>query len=316
MSKLFKLKEWLTIEEAARHLSTVLGEDVALADIYRLALDGHLVLSMSFPNHAYGNLGEIVGINKAKRFKPSEGLIAELYKENPEDAPKEMIAADYIGDGQFINWNEAVTSIDGVWDLAMLASERIDVEHVYQHLTGGPEIELTNLNGTFLRKGEAFCRLVESWDDNEYQKGSLAAKRQLEELIEQGEIPEENIKAMWDKFKADRKEYLAKRDSRPRHDDYYPAGCLPRDGVYVVRTAAIVDFLSQINETPKQEKPLSAKERNSMLTVIAALCDEAKFDYRQRGIAGALAASTEKLGKPLSDDTIRGIIKQVKDLLQ
>ena len=33
MSKLFKLKEWLTLEEAANHISNVLGEPVTLADI-------------------------------------------------------------------------------------------------------------------------------------------------------------------------------------------------------------------------------------------------------------------------------------------
>lgn len=315
MSKLFKLKEWLTIEEAAKHLSTVLGEDVAIADIYRLALDGHLVLSMSFPNHTYGNLGQVVGIEQAKRFNPPAGLFAEIHKINPEDEPEEIVVADYIGNEQFINWNEAVNLISGVWDLPMVASEKIDVEFVYHQITGGPYIELVGIDGAFVKRGDVYCRLVESWDDNEYQKGSLAAKRQLEKLVANGEIPEENIEPMWEKFRADRKEYLAERDSYPRHKDYYPAGGLPKDGVYVVRTAAIVDFLTAINETPANEKPLSTKERNSLLTLIAALCREAKYDLNQRGIAPSLAKATEELGKPLSDDTIRGILKQVKNNL-
>lgn len=315
MSKLFKLKEWLTVEEAAKHLSTVLGEDVTIADIYRLALDGHLVLSMSFPNHAYGNLGKVVGFENTKRFTPPADLYEAMHKVNPGRVPDEIIVSDYIGNEQFINWREEVTSIDGVWDLAMLASERIDVEFLYHQFIGGPTIELTNINGTFLRKGDIFCRLVESWDDNEYQKGSMAVKRQLEELVAKREIPEENIKPMWEKYKADRKEYLAERDSRPRHKDFYPAGGLPQDGVYVVRTAAIVDFLTAINETPANEKPLSTKERNSLLALVAALCKEAKYDLNQRGIASSLAKATEELGKPLSDDTIRGILKQVKNNL-
>ena len=44
MSKLFKLSEWLTLDDAAKHLSTALGEPVKVADVYRLALDGHLTL--------------------------------------------------------------------------------------------------------------------------------------------------------------------------------------------------------------------------------------------------------------------------------
>lgn len=314
MSKLFKLKEWLTVEEAAKHLSTVLGENVSIADVFRLGLDGHLTLSMYLPNHAHGNLGEVVGIDRANRFRPPVSLIQALNREDDEE-PEEIVVASYIGDGQFINWSEEVSTIDGVWDLAMLASERIDVEHVYQQLTGGPSLELTNINGTIVRKGNVYCRLVESWDDNEFQLGTLAFKRQLEEQIADGEISEENQKIMWEKFNADRRKYLAKRDVRPRHMDYFPAGGLPKDGVYVIRTAAIVEFLNRINESSTNEKQLSTKERNSLLTLIAALCKEAKYDLDRRGIAGSLAKATEELGKPLSDDTIRGILKQVKNNL-
>ncbi len=315
MSKLFKLKEWLTIDEAAKHLSTVLGEEVAIADIYRLALDGHLVLSMSFPNKTCGNLGEAVGVENVKRFELPDELLDFVNKGGINRLPREIVTSDYIGNGQFINWDEKVTIIEGVWDLVMRASEKIDVEFIYHQHIGGPYIDLVGLDGAFVKQGNVYCRLVESWDDNEYQKGSLAVKKQLENWIANNEIPKENIKPMWEKFEADRKEYLKDRDSRPRYNDYYPAGGLPKDGVYVVRTAAIVDFLNRINEAPKQEKLLSTKERNSMLTLIAALCREADFNLEQRGIAGALAASTETLGKPLTDDTIRGILKQVKDLL-
>jgi hypothetical protein len=73
--------------------------------------------------------------------------------------------------------------------------------------------------------------------------------------------------------------------------------------------------LNRINEAPSAEKPLSSKERNSLLTLIAALCKQAGFDIDRRGIAISLAKATEQLGKPLTDDTIRGIIKQVKNIL-
>lgn len=315
MSKLFKLKEWLTVEEAAKHLSTVLGEEVAIADIYRLALDEHLVLSMNFPNKTYGNLGEAVGVENVKRFELPDEFLEFVNKGGLDKLSKEIVTSDYIGDGQFINWDEKVTIIDGVWDLVMRASEKIDVEFVYHQHIGGPYVDLVGLDGAFVKQGDVYCRLVESYDDNEYQKGSLATKKQLEKWIANNEVPEENIKPMWEKFDADRREYLAERDSRPRHMDYFPAGGLPKDGVYVVRTAAIVDFLNRINETPANEKQLSTKERNSLLMLIAALCKEAKYDLNKRGIAASLAKATEELGKPLSDDTIRGILKQVKNTL-
>lgn len=47
---LFNLKEWLTIPDAARHLSTIFDESLTEADILRLGLDGHLKLSVYFVN--------------------------------------------------------------------------------------------------------------------------------------------------------------------------------------------------------------------------------------------------------------------------
>jgi hypothetical protein len=314
MSKLFKLKEWLTIEEAAKHLTTMLGEEVSIADIFRLALDKHLILSMNFPNGTYGNFGKVVSLENTKRFKPPAGLLEAMRKNNSESGSEEIIISDYIGDEQFINWEEKVVAIDGVWDLAMLASEIIDVEYDYHKLIGGPKIDLVGLNGAFVNQGEVFCRLVESFDDNENQSGSKAARKQIESFLSLNEVSAETKNEIWERYENERKKYLLDKKSAPFEKDFFPAGGLPRDGVYVVRTAVIVDFLDRLNETPKTDKPISTKERNSMLTLIAALCEEANFDYKQRGIASALAASTEKLGKPLTDDTIRNILKQVKEL--
>lgn len=52
LSKLSNFKEWLTLEQTANRISKELGEDVTLADLYQLSLDGHLKLSADFVNHA------------------------------------------------------------------------------------------------------------------------------------------------------------------------------------------------------------------------------------------------------------------------
>jgi hypothetical protein len=65
LGKLFNLKEWLTVADAARHLSIVFGEDVTEADVLRLALDGHLRLSVNFVNHARARCGKVVGYEGA-----------------------------------------------------------------------------------------------------------------------------------------------------------------------------------------------------------------------------------------------------------
>ncbi|MBU2648362.1 hypothetical protein KKI24_26890 [bacterium] len=60
MSKLFKLKKWLTLEEAAVHISNVLDEAVTIADLLRFALDGYLTLSVDFVNHTQARKGKWV----------------------------------------------------------------------------------------------------------------------------------------------------------------------------------------------------------------------------------------------------------------
>jgi hypothetical protein len=64
-SKLFKLKEWLTLPDAAKHLTGVCGEEVTEADILRLALDGHLKLSVNFINSAHALPAQVVKLGTA-----------------------------------------------------------------------------------------------------------------------------------------------------------------------------------------------------------------------------------------------------------
>ena len=66
MSKLLKLKEWLTTDEAAKRLSISAGEEVTEADILRLALDGHLTLSVYLVNHAKALTGRFVPFSETK----------------------------------------------------------------------------------------------------------------------------------------------------------------------------------------------------------------------------------------------------------
>jgi hypothetical protein len=66
----------------------------------------------------------------------------------------------------------------------------------------------------------------------------------------------------------------------------------------------------------KAEATLSARERNSLLTIIAALCDYSDMDIRARGAAGQIVKMTEELGAPVTDDTIRKVLKQIPDALE
>jgi hypothetical protein len=59
LGKLFGLKEWVTLPDAARRLSIVCGEDATESDVLQLALDGRLKLSVKFVNYAKGRRGKV-----------------------------------------------------------------------------------------------------------------------------------------------------------------------------------------------------------------------------------------------------------------
>jgi hypothetical protein len=104
MSKMVNLKEWLTVAETAQHLSATFQEDISEADVLRLALDGHLQLSVNFVNPVM-----------ARETKtPIPGIVLPDGKN------------DYIS---------------GIWNLTMEFDERRDIEKRFWELTGGPLVE-------------------------------------------------------------------------------------------------------------------------------------------------------------------------------
>jgi hypothetical protein len=126
MKKLLKLKQWLTVPDAARHLSILFGQDLSEADVLRLALDGHLTLSVHFVNHTRAFCGPIVSRPDAKRH-----IVPAFDKYEAV----EIIEGVEVGD-QVIECLPMIFHLRDVWDLKMQGAERIDVEHRYQLLTG------------------------------------------------------------------------------------------------------------------------------------------------------------------------------------
>lgn len=151
MGKLFKLKEWLTVPEAASHLSTMLSEGVSEADVLRLALDGHITLSANFINHAVACIGKIVPESDAPKIEGPFGT--------------EMARGVALTTGKRIVLDAGVVTIRGVFDLPMIGNERLDVEHLYQKLTDGPDITLTGLDGAFVtQEGDRIFQLQEFFE--------------------------------------------------------------------------------------------------------------------------------------------------------
>lgn len=312
MSKLFKLKEWLTLEEAVLHISNVLGEPATIADLYRFALDGHLTLSVDFVNHAYARKGKWVKTEQIEFELVEIDIFTGKKLDEPFSIPKNYEL--HVSGDDWIFLEKPIRSISGVWDLTMIGAEKLDIEHYYQQLTSGLEVTLVAIDGVFVQQGDVVCQLQTDFDDNEFQKGSKAQEKDMERYIVDKKLSKIEAQKVKAKFKEERDKYLEDRKGQPRENNYYPSGGLgDHDFVLVIRTQEITRFIQSLGDVPPSEKPLTSKERNSLLVLIGALCKEVKIDPSKRGVVTSLVTMTESLGAPLSDDTVRKIVKQIEE---
>ncbi len=73
----------------------------------------------------------------------------------------------------------------------------------------------------------------------------------------------------------------------------------------------------QAGKDDQVDKPITTRERNTLLTIIAALAKEAKIDLSKPAKAGeAIAHLTELIGAPVDHSTIEGKIKQISEAVK
>jgi hypothetical protein len=142
LKKLLKLKDWLNVPDAARHLSILFGEDVTEADVLRFGLDGRLTLSAYFVNPKYGRCGKIIPRADAetKEISIESGNVKWAIKKGC-----------LLKEGRAFSFGD-ITLFEGVWDLSMLGAERTQVEHKYQSLTCGPDTVLYSKDGALVNR--------------------------------------------------------------------------------------------------------------------------------------------------------------------
>lgn len=295
MTKLLSLKEWVTLEEAARHLTNIFDEEVSVADIYRFALTGHLTLSAHFVNGTKAKVGLKTRIRDAG-FKIIPSIVKDDSDEQmvqlnitgaalPEfDAwleanapmrqalesaePKKklvLLNGEQVSETECVQFGEDIESIDGLWDLVMLGGARLDIEHALQGVFNGPSVERIAFGGTLVsEKSGVFAWLQEPFND-----GSKS---------------------------------------------FFPSPGLPSGTPIVVRPEAIFKFVS--NVTGGEDKKLDTRERTTLLTIIGALADAARLDLNQHNKAGdAVAAMLRSKEVTLSGRTIGEHLKAVREAM-
>lgn len=158
MSKLFKLKDWLTVPDAARHLSTLFGEPVSDGDVLRLALDGRLTLSVCFVGSVLAKRKKIVPWGMVEKVTSHDGRevteLADFFSDECALVPD---------DGGQYGGSEI---LQGVFDLPMVSGGRLRVEREYQRLTNGPELHGRAMGGVIVRGDDGrYCMLMEDASD-------------------------------------------------------------------------------------------------------------------------------------------------------
>ena len=148
IGKLFGLKSWVELAEAASALSILIGEQTSRGDILRLGLDGHLKLSVRFVTPAAARPGRTIPLSEATRTEiptlDGNGHIVSL-DGTPLPGDRVMVFEDKI-----------VTIVD-VWDLPMVGGERLEIENLYERDLLRHPAELFNLEGTFVNLSDGTC---------------------------------------------------------------------------------------------------------------------------------------------------------------
>lgn len=312
MSKLFKLKEWLTLDEAVLHLSNVIGDPVTIADLYRFALDGHIKLSVRFVNGAYGVKGKWLKADDIANDL-SYNDVTKQSPSNPAKSPEhnEM----FVSGDDWISWGEYVEPIRGVWDLTMKGGESFDIADYYQESTSSLRVTTRDIKGILLQQKDVVCQLYRFRlnEQNSLREGYSSPKERLKEG--NGYYSEQNCFIYPLTPDSESIHYMFFNYTRKNYLGMYFESCThlaQQDSVLVIKTSEITRFIQSLEDTPQEAKPLTSNERNSLLVLIAALCKEANIDPSKRGASVPLVAMTGLIGAPLSDETIRNILKQIE----
>ncbi|HIF9539055.1 TPA: hypothetical protein ACX6S7_003333 [Photobacterium damselae] len=327
MSKLLKLKSFFTIDEAKKYLSDSLEEPVSFSDIYRLAMDKHLTLSVRLINQAFAIKGVIITGEDGDLVQVQTDLVTgEVLDEPYSVCIDDAIPIDV---NKWFLFDEKVHIIDGIWDLAMIGVEALEVERLYQNEVNGPDPVVADAFGIYLRQGEIVCRLQALIPPEATKENIMVMERRLKWILEPKGISiddflKQDSDCLYDYLtEAEVEEISFLFDSMRNKfgdcENYEDSLSLEdHSHQFVIRTNELARFVRSLQDEPDPESPtekiLTTTERNTLLTFIDALLKEQQIDSSRKGLAPSLKLMTEKAGRPISENTIRKILSQVSEL--
>lgn len=304
-SKLLKLKTWLTLPDAAKHISTVCNEEITEADILQLVSDGHLKLSVYFVNQTKARRGNIVGredVEYGTFHRDFRGEVPALAVEEEGELLRYMKSLK-IDDARFLNLSDEVTTIEeGIWDLPMIGSR-------CQGITGKSRAVFKYLGGCVV---EASDGMMYQLGENSYIKlcyspitiAQIAKLTRLELSRSNNKRKEKLLALRRERVKSSKaieRQWLCLRDPRLTSDG------LPEDSFLVLRTEVLKEFEQLMLDSEAEENTATkvhgnaerhAAKREQVLgaafAVLAKWPDECR-DKKGEPLASKIAAKVDAM---------------------
>ncbi|OFC70827.1 hypothetical protein [Alteromonas confluentis] len=300
MSKLLKLKKYLPLTDATNYLSTVLEEQVSLADLYELALDGHLAISIRFPEQT---------------FATETNLVSDKDSEARQTKAETVLPT---------NTEKRIHYISGTYDLAMLGLEKYEIRKLHQRETDGPVPTLAEMNGYFIKDEGNVYQLLDSLPVSKSEEMQNAVETELEALlISKGTSVQsllDNPSAIFEQFDSEEIEQVMGllNPFEVEQDGTYLLSLEDTNHQFVVRREELDRFVTEL-EKPSQsgesgDTKLYPIEKRTHLNMIRVLLNELKIDPAQRGVSSSILHMYQLMGVDITDNTIRKVLKEIVDI--
>ncbi len=247
MSKLYKLKEWFSLEDTATRLSSGLGEPVSTLDVLQLIVEGHLPLSW-YARH--------VPAERVGRACMLHYLVLPIFGEfvPPNDYEGSVM---WRGDWA-VRRHKGLKEGDILMPYATLDWMRVRESRVVERLDGVFRLELTE------------CGALKEWVH------SLLTDTGGELISLEGYFVSDSEGAMWRilEHNSGGKIKLPDGTIKRMESFHHPSGAFPDSAELVIRRSDIKSFEGRITEG-NQSSPtaISPRERETLLNIAGGLLD-------------------------------------------
>ncbi|MGL5758462.1 hypothetical protein [Plesiomonas sp.] len=305
MKKLLNKKKYLSVFDAAKYLTSVLEEPYSVADIYQLAIDRELIISVRLINSAYA----------VKVLKDKEELLGD----------------PSISSDQTLGFDKQIHVLDGgVWDLALIGAEAHEIKLLQQRELEGPTPKYNYLNGFYLTQDDAVYKVLDSLPlvSNQYSRHALetrlvtltrANQLNLEEVLSSpsystlSSLDSETIEELVMLVSA-----LSEEDT-DEGDDYIDYLRLEELSYqYVIRVSELNRFLRSPDDAKAEDehKPIDPRERTTLLAIIGVLCKSKNINVEDRESASKIVNMFELEGMSIKQELVRDKLNDVPTAME